>query len=243
MDRSAVARAARHEAPVNARLKALVLAFALPMGASCVSQSVGDTYKGLPPPLQVTRQTLAQGDIEEKGYGAYSYVLFSREPDGNPRYRALVDAWASIARDARASASTNVTYLPTLRHPAPEEARKVDWLVSNYDTSRAANLAFKHHLLGEGPFILTSTTPVTFTDGSEPVSVLDLSSATAQSMHGWMSYFIHASEGPNDWRRNGATSLVLRLHDELLAAGEAATWAVDALPNGTKVLRYLGLGR
>jgi hypothetical protein len=200
-------------------------------------------YKGVPAPLEVSRATLARGDIEPAGYGAYSYILLPRVEPQNQRYRALVAAWATLPEapaepDASAEA-LNLTYLLTLQRPSASESSNSEWLLAHYDTTRAARIAFGHHLSGAGPFIVTRTTPATFATGDEPVAVIDLSDSSVESMQAWLNYFVRVSERPDRWAMNGATAWAIRVHDQLFALGGAATCAMDAHENGTRVLRLL----
>jgi hypothetical protein len=181
--------------------------------------------------------------VERTGFGAYSYVLLPRAEPQNERYRALARAWVTLAEAGveapEEAAAVNITYMLTIRAPKAAEASDVEWLLSSYDTARASRIAFKHHLSGVGPFILTRTTPATFATGDDPVAVLDLSSSPAESMQAWLNYFVGASERPDRWAMNGATAWIIRVHDQLFALGGAATCAMEALPNGTRVLKLL----
>lgn len=193
--------------------------------------------------LEVSRATLAASELERRGFGAYSYVLLPRVDPQNERYRALVQAWATLAEGTGASsdvaATMNVTYMLTTRRPKASESSNVEWLLSHYDTTRASRIAFEHHLSGAGPFILTRTTPATLRSDDDPVAVIDLSDSPADSMQAWLNYFVSVSERPDRWAMNGATAWAIRVHDQLFALGGAATCAMDALPNGTRVLKLL----
>jgi hypothetical protein len=213
-----------------------------------------------PPPPKgdsrlVLRDFLESGSIERPGYGAYSYVLVPKEPTADERYVALLTAYLALPPDEPNAVSgsatplqrRNLTYAPVRRTSSP--AGGADWLIKNYDVSRAAMLLDSQCLGDAGPYILIATTPLSLEPAGgcgrkgngQPVdlAVLDLSRAPKESMRPWLDYFVRESQKPEDWSRRKVEWLLLKLHDHLDAIGTGATAAIEAIGPAGKILKVL----
>ncbi len=128
------------------------------------------------------RRALAHDESEAAGYGAYGYILFSEAPS-DPRSQVILQGYQTyISRGddpQRDPSMANITYL-LVDHEPPSGVPDVAWLVAHYDVGRAKTLLRSQQLAGRGPFLMTSTSPLSAT--SEPAprsSIIDLENLSA----------------------------------------------------------------
>lgn len=200
--------------------------------------------------LFVTRSYLASGKSEVWGYGAYSYVLLPTKPGTNPRYLALLTAYAELPLDKPPHpdqqptplALRNITYVPVEQRPAAERLEP-NWLIANYDASRAASLIHSQGLVGPGPFLVThKRRPLSVVDSRKEVAVLDLSAAPPQSMRLWLEHFVRVSQAPDEWSR-GVESVLLNLNNLLISTYDGLALTIEALEPVGKIARAGALSK
>jgi len=217
--------------------------------ALCVATLSACSSSIQPPPPKgtsklVVRKLLSSEELEERRYGAYSYLLLPREAASDPRYVEFLSAYLTLPpmqenlqKSSASSQRLNVTYLPVV--PSPPGKQTVDWLVQNYDVTRAAQLLHDRCLHDVGPYIITTKEPLSFEAPEScdkprrlKVAVFDLSAAPRESVQAWLNHFVRTSEAPEDWSRLTAESMLLKLHDTLsLAGGVIGTTTLAFAPN------------
>ena len=182
---------------------------------------------------------------ESPNYAAYSYILFPRSPVSEFRYKTLLAAyvalppspyWIGGPSGKHVKRKLNITYVPVLVEPPYGQLNSI-WLAENYDLGRAKRILEDQELYGDGPFIVTSETPLTEANINVKLYVLDLSSAPASSMESWMRYFVSASERREEHWKDTFVLFVTRLHDIFDKLGASAEAVLEVLPNGTKILK------
>jgi len=113
------------------------------------------------------RAFLVAGAKEDAGYGLYSYLLFGAPPTDSTRARYLkaIQAYLSLIqtitdlRTYRAANKLNITYLPV--KVKPPDSPTVDWLLANYDFTRARILLDQlSPAYQTGPYFLSALTPL-----------------------------------------------------------------------------------
>lgn len=165
------------------------------------------------------RDYLVGTDQEGKGYGLYSYLLFSSPPDSSSRarYEMAVEAYLRLlsAEDIKEqrvpSYRMNVTYLFLRNEPSPEVLRclkagcidadnkqikiAIDWIVANYNYPRAAALLMRlPDTSGGSLYIFSNSTPL-FQKGDLSAYVIqDLSSTPVGVIRPWVKEFLTYSE-------------------------------------------------
>jgi hypothetical protein len=92
---------------------------------------------------------------------------------------------------------------------------------------------------GPGPYIVTSTRPLTgVTQPAAGASILDLSEVSNDEVALWIEHFLDLSDHPDTWLPSGADQLALRVHDSLAAGdGGINPSVVENLSKGRKILR------
>jgi hypothetical protein len=171
----------------------------------------------------------AEGGPERVRYGAYTYVLLAGPaPDKSTRdrYLAAVSAW----RDLDAAMKTlslylepplvNITYLPVTHEP-PSNA-DAEWLLQHYDFGRARVILSRFpNETGRGPFLLSSTVPLT---GNSPAPrqtlIQNLSAVPAPMITYWIESFKSQAAQDQFWLEPARVPFALRLRTLLETAGQ-----------------------
>ncbi|HET7433632.1 MAG TPA: hypothetical protein VFN10_02850 [Thermoanaerobaculia bacterium] len=190
------------------------------------------------PRLDPSRSLLVRGKEEEKGFGLYSYVLFSEQPtaEARVRYVALVsrivrsvDRTGEMIAVGYKRAELNVIHFPVLRQPTrsatlPEAA---EWIVDNYDYARAKKLLRKcSNAKGRGPFLVSSLVPLEST--KDLPFIHDLASAGTDTIALWADEFVRVSCTPTHWNEASLTAAMLSVRDRLALVASAGAPVVDA---------------
>jgi hypothetical protein len=190
----------------------------------------------------VVRDTLPRGDTERQGYGAYSYILFRRQPwdtRGQVLMRAYLRHPQVVNEISLNIEERNITYVPVDREPPLDTPDDANWFAEHYDVTRAETMLKSQELDGPGPYVVTSTRPLTgVTQPAAGASILDLSEVTNDEVALWIEHFVSVSDHPGTWLPTGADQLALRVH-ESLAAGDGGInpSLVDNLSNERKILK------
>jgi hypothetical protein len=185
------------------------------------------------------RSPLAHDESEAPGYGAYSYILFPEAPN-DPRAQVILQAYQKYINhgdDSQRDPSTaNITYLLVDREP-PSRGPDVAWLAAHYDVERAKTLLRGQQLAGRGPFLVTSTSPLTAT--SEPAlrsSIIDLENLATGTTRLWVDRYLWVCDRPETWLNSGADQITLQVAQALLAVDAGADNVIKGLSDGRKIL-------
>jgi hypothetical protein len=235
-------------------LKALHLVGALAASASLL-ECLGPTFMMAPIPgiLTTTAQTTAQwihtqsagrtplahDESEATGYGAYGYILFPEAPN-DPRAQVILQGYQTyISRGddpQRDPSMANITYL-LVDHEPPSRVPDVAWLVAHYDVERARTLLRSQQLAGGGPFLVTSTSPLTATSEPAPRSaIIDLENLAAGTTRLWVDRYLWVCDRPETWLNSGADVITLQVDQALLAVDAGADNVIKTLSDGRKIL-------
>ncbi len=201
--------------------------------------------------LEYGRAVLVGKQIEEKGYGLYSYVLFGALPNDitRSRYLQVISTWldgilplTELEDRGFAKRELNVTYV-LLQEPPPRELARSDrlspaevekvsqWIVDHYDYARARRIlnAFPGGHRG-GPYLISVSTPLT---GAAPAAGQylrqDLSSVPAEFIHKWITEFLDQAGRPQCWEEPCVIRMTLRLRAVLIEAAQALPEVKNAL--------------
>jgi hypothetical protein len=195
----------------------------------------------------VLRGYLESGYAERDHYGAYSYVLIPRQPGSDPRYIELLKAYTSLPmapilldEDARRLQMRNITYVP-VREVAAPDAAETEWIVHEYDVTRATLILHTQGLHGIGPYILTSNTPLSVESSRVSLAVLDLSQAPKESMRAWLEVFLKRSQEPEDWLQRRAEYMIVKLQDSLATLYAGTQVTVESIEPARKIMTVVGL--
>lgn len=161
------------------------------------------------------------------------------------RSHALLEAYVKLpSADNLAQymdrSKINATFVRVTRWPKDKDAED---LADAYDLARAIAILDTQNVNGDGPFIVSASVRLSaITWRVHHLSIIDLSAAPAGSMQLWLTHFTKVSRHPEEWMANGANAVALRVHDSLSAVGSGGNSAVEALEDGTKVLKAIGGG-
>jgi hypothetical protein len=142
---------------------------------------------------------------ESAGFGAYSYILFTRRPkngdsDDSTKFlelyrccRSVLGSASDILRNTE-KRNINVTYWP-MRAPSIDAAyqhvNNAAYCVQHYDFDRAFKLrsACFPELSKEGPYIVSVSHPLSVSNISQQYLVIDLSGQNSKTYMGYLLYF------------------------------------------------------
>jgi hypothetical protein len=175
------------------------------------------------------RSFLVGNDVEESGYGLYSYLLFSSAPandDEKQRDLAVIQAFVGLLSDVSDLQSSgltksdiNVTYLLVVETPH-EKIPAPDWVLSHYDFARAKVLLhlFHHDVLG-GPYVASCLTPLS-QGGAAPEHHLwqDMTHVPAAVAASWEKEFERRATRQDFWAPDTRNQSLLGLRDFISTA-------------------------
>ena len=169
--------------------------------------------------------TLIDKQLEEKGYGLYSYILLATRPTDATieRYRKVIQSYLfatpemkelekEILLQGDTRLDLNITYL-LLKQSPPASGMTIDWVLENYSYAKARALLRK--LPGQhrdGPYIISSFTPF-FSDGrlSDNILTQNLSFVPAHIVHVWAREYFNQTAQERYWEVKGIRRIALSL--------------------------------
>jgi len=176
----------------------------------------------------IKAELLLKNRAERKGYGLYSYLLLGRPPDGadTERFRKFIETYINEIWKVKQlegyldSSELNVTYLPVNVPPADPDKMSADWVLENYDYSRAqfllSGLPANHTA---GPFIVSSLHPL---PGRGPITghylFEDLSTVPVSALPFWVQQFMRQTSQQKFWDTNTVDAVALRLRTAIAIA-------------------------
>jgi hypothetical protein len=170
---------------------------------------------------ETARTLLARGSAEEAGFGLYSYLLLGSAPDNTnrERYLAVIREYLRLCpslaemRTLLAPKQLNANYLPTTALPRPNESVTAEWLLANYDFSRAR--AILRTVPGShfrGPYILSALKPAVPTAAaSGPIFFQDLSNVPLDLVRPWYEAFLNQAAQEHFWEEKSGELFALKL--------------------------------
>jgi hypothetical protein len=180
------------------------------------------------------RSFLLPNQVEERGFGLFSYILLGSRPNTGNRERYLKTLeeylrFPDIARFEIFNAprrTLNITYLPTIGLPgkdildrlADEHYRETaEWMLKRYDYERARLLL--RGLPGnsrDGPYIVSFLRPPNWSDApSRPYLYQDQSSMPPELASLWMKEFLNQAAQEKFWEARTAAQFALKLRTSL----------------------------
>jgi hypothetical protein len=181
------------------------------------------------------KAALVGNQVEEAGYGLYSYLLLGAPPRESNRDRylqILSDLVTSLPDIQRLEDSgsdrreLNITYV-LLREAPPRELLRqaggmlfAEWALSHYDYVRAGSMLGRlPRGEGDGPYIVSSLRPLA-AGQSERGGYLfqDLSSVEPRCIKYWLNAFLDRATQPAARDRTYAMDLARRLREVLALA-------------------------
>ena len=170
---------------------------------------------------ETARTLLARGRQEEPGFGLYSYLLMGSPPDDSSRdrylnvvkeYLRLSPALADM-RKLLDLKQLNANYLPTMTLPGEAVRLTPEWLLANYDYSRArAILKTVPGSHFRGPYILSELKPAdprATTPG--PMFFQDLSSVPLDLVTPWYEVFLNQAAQERFWEARTGEQFALKV--------------------------------
>lgn len=177
------------------------------------------------------RRYLASGEVEEAGFGLYSYLLFKRRATpGEPAYALHVSTVQALLGQVvpiegllpyRDQSELNVTYVPlTDGLPVDDAPEKI---LERYDYARARILAGAiADASGDGPYFVSVPAPLG-QGRTVPSRVLvqDLTGVPARLASLWVRKFVDQVAEPRAWDEVGLSQLVLLLRTRIAQEADA----------------------
>jgi hypothetical protein len=193
---------------------------------------------------EVGRNWLLPDQTEDQGYGLYSYLLFGSRPEGESakRYLQSIEAYLRLIPDLAAlqkhfkPQELNVMSLPLLQPPSDPPAVTAEWVLANYDYSRARSLM--KALPGTnrmGPYLVSSLVPLSQASvRREKYLFQDLSTVPPKLVSLWVREFLNQAAQQEIWQESTGAMLALRMRTTI---GQVAI----AFPEVQDALNRLGL--
>ena len=185
---------------------------------------------------------LMKAQHEAGEYGVYSYLLYRTSPATSGRDPAV---FGELLRSPAASTLAvspdhlNLTAIPLTSLPEEADLRSTEWWLGHYDLGHSVQILVTQQIPGNGPFLVSCKVPLGSEANRQSLAILDLSAVTTEeSARAWIKYFADVSQRPEDWVHNDAELILLKMHDEMAMAGSV----VEALPDGSKILKAFGMG-
>ncbi len=189
----------------------------------------GDDTRGLS--RETGRAFLVEDQKEAKGYGLYSYLLFSTPPtDANSRdqylqaitnYVNMISTVRDLEKANIPKKELNIVYLPLTLPPPP--APSAEWLLDHYNYARArALIRTIQGDLRDGPYIISTLKPLDAHNNENSKYIrLDLSHVPPPIISLWVKEFMTQAAKEHYWEEDTARRLVLNVRTtlEALAVG------------------------
>ena len=181
------------------------------------------------------RELLPSGSEPQRGYGAYTFLLFAKKPANEQetaRYRAVIGDYLyqldalSIAARKQSLSKRNLTMIPVtdeLDLPAAnisaEDARRLSGdVLGLYDYERARDLLVEHgyQQLDRGPYLLT-----VFPTANKKL-FQDLSGGSAVLAANWVATFGYLTVQEPTWARQAWLGLSVGMREFVRGMGKSA---------------------
>ncbi len=170
------------------------------------------------------RAFLVETQIEEPGYGLYSYLLFGSPPSNDSvrkLYLQAITDYVNIIVDISElekyipRQELNITYLPLNLPPPPSPS--AEWILDHYNYARARSLLRTlRRELRDGPYIISTLKPLsTFQTTPDKYLFQDMSSVPPHLISSWVKEFINQAAKERHWDEKTTWQLVLNLRDEI----------------------------
>jgi len=184
---------------------------------------------------------LVKKQVEETGYGLYSYALLTHAPEASelPRYQAFFKALIDLPTASNLAEYVqknriNITYLLLASTPSGWKTwssnAQVDYVISHYDYARcAAILASLPKHTGTGPVIASSLAPMSLDQHPHPVLVQDLSTAQPVLMGDYVKKFVMQAAQDHFWQPDTLEAFALSLRNVLETAAIGLGMSRDAI--------------
>jgi hypothetical protein len=180
--------------------------------------------------IEAGRSLLQKGAKEPGSYGMYSYLLFGEpENDGNSeRYRKALEAYMSLVIPLEQMEAyfdrnqLNVFQIPVTVKPRPREKLTLEQLLAGYDFARARLLlGHAQSGLGDGPYLVSSLSPLESQPGGVLVLIQDLSRIPPSIIDLWVREFLNQAAQGCSWKTDDFRSFLLRVRTviEIVATG------------------------
>ncbi|MEN8123307.1 MAG: hypothetical protein ABFS35_23420 [Bacteroidota bacterium] len=200
---------------------------------------------------QPGRNYLVSGEYEQEGFGLYSYILFTENPDKNDslKYAALLSAYLNKIPEVNqllkyvSSDSINNVYLPVMEDPyyinGLNDSEQIDTLIEIYDYARAqAYLNKFEEDLTYGPYIISYNIPLSQAGNIKSKYLLqDLSSVHPEVVTLWVDEFLKQSSQEAYWDEeylrnfsNDLRNAIAIAADGLKSTVESLKWWEENLP-------------
>jgi hypothetical protein len=207
----------------------------------------------IPPPQSAPRVTgfslLPSNEHEIAGYGLYSYILLTHQPDDSEksRYRAFLRAIISLPTAEQLGryverSHINITYLlvNSIPHDWDRESgdARVDFLIANYDYARATAIAAAlPQQVNSGPRIVSVLTPMVIFAPPRPVLYQDLSRAQPTLMTAYVQQFVNQAAQGRFWEQGTLSQFSLNLRNLLETSAVGLGLAKEAVAGWIKFLQ------
>lgn len=200
--------------------------------------------------LLSARRFLLPNDIEEPGYGLYSYLLFSAPPkdtEERARYLKTIEAYLRVLQDDVRlrrhvlRIKLNATYLPIEKLPAPgkSDAERAVNILAVYDYANAQRLLRKvEQAHQQGPYLLSVRKPMSEAVESTYLWV-DLTGVVPELASQWMQDFVHLAAQQRSWSEVSLNRLRRNIRN-LIGVGGKAT--LDVMKGLEKLIQFQAKG-
>lgn len=203
-----------------------------PAAAKAAPRAARATERG--DTLLSAKRFLLPGDVEEFGYGLYSYLILSAPPNNDEekaRYLKTIEAYLHVLQDVDdylrrhvRPQSLNVTYIPLKRAPVSGNSN-AEWatnVLAAYDYAAAQiflNRVGRAPL--QGPYLVSVLKPLS--QPGEPAYLCeDLTGVAPELAWNWVTFFAYLAAQQRSWSEVALQRFGLTLRN-LIAVGSKVT--------------------
>ena len=193
------------------------------------------------------RSFLSAGDLEEPGFGLYSYLLLASAPandEEKDRDLAVLGAFLQLLSDVgelessgAAKSDLNVTYLLLTERPAVK-LPPADWVLAHYDFPRAKVLLhlFGQDLLG-GPYVTSTLSPLSRASSAPDHHLWqNMTHVNKNVAASWVQEFERRASHQDFWDPDRRNETILKLRDFITTAATALSLTVEGAEKFNKML-------
>lgn len=197
------------------------------------------------------KAALVGNQVEEPGYGLYTYVMLGSPPNqsNRDRYLHVLSVFVTAIPDMKGledkgfeRRQLNITYVLLQEAPPPEVLRRAvgtpdqitafaDWALGHYDYGRARSmLGSLPDTHGDGPYLISTLQPFGASQGARAGYLYqDLSSVEPRCVSFWFGEFLDRASRPGTWDRASADELARKLREVLASAATPCAGGGEAL--------------
>jgi len=226
---------------INSALIASMLGGLSTKGGVVAGAAVGAAEGIIQKKIRIARAILYSDDLDQGKFGAFSYLIATNNNKAIPvgvRLEAAINVYTQqpslCERGVVDPMLLNVFSVPVVskkpKNPERVLCKKdepiLEKLMTEYDIARAAFLADKAGLSGDGPYLVASLVPLSTIGENDRDKLLiwDMSSVEPRLIRLFVDRFIRSANSPGNWNMAWMSRWTVELRNWVAIGGEG--WSV-----------------